>query len=392
MAEVRAQRQRAGCGTGGDRQEPQARRAHSAPDAGRAPRRGDHHSRRARPPPRRSRREFLAVPPLRVAASRRGNVDWRRSARDDHLYVREREWEASHTIWLWPDRSPSMEFHSDLTEWSKLDRALVVTFALAEVLVQGGERVGIPGVIRPTSNRNIIEKMAQAHRARHHGAAEPAAAFRAGAVLRSAVAVGLLEPDRGFPHASSASLPPTARAATSSRWSIRRKRLSRMAAASNSSSPKGSAASPPAAPKCGAPITRSSSPITAPRCAPRCERFGWTFTMHRTDRGPTECCWRSMPAWARARRSGFMPRKADGRETGATRDRRPSPRLRAAARPARPARPAGAVVAAAAGAAAPAAHRFPADPIAVRDRAQGRDAVAHAVVADAASAAARRPW
>ncbi len=95
-------------------------------------------------------------------ASRRGNVDWRRSARDDHLYVREREWEASHTIWLWPDRSPSMEFHSDLTEWSKLDRALVVTFALAEVLVQGGERVGIPGVIRPTSNRNIIEKMAQA--------------------------------------------------------------------------------------------------------------------------------------------------------------------------------------------------------------------------------------
>jgi uncharacterized protein (DUF58 family) len=90
-----------------------------------------------------------------------GNVDWRRSARDDHLYVREREWEASHTIWLWPDRSPSMEFSSSLTEWSKLDRALVVSFAMAEVLVQGGERVGIPELMRPTSNRNIIEKMAE---------------------------------------------------------------------------------------------------------------------------------------------------------------------------------------------------------------------------------------
>jgi len=54
------------------------------------------------------------------------NVDWRRSARDDHLYVREREWEASHTIWLWADRSPSMDFTSSLSEWSKLDRALVV--------------------------------------------------------------------------------------------------------------------------------------------------------------------------------------------------------------------------------------------------------------------------
>ena len=89
------------------------------------------------------------------------NIDWRRSARDDHLYVREREWEASHTIWLWVDRSPSMDFNSHLTEWSKLDRALVVSFALAEVLVQGGERVGIPDIMRPSSNRNIIEKMAQ---------------------------------------------------------------------------------------------------------------------------------------------------------------------------------------------------------------------------------------
>ncbi|MEI7804629.1 MAG: DUF58 domain-containing protein [Hyphomicrobiales bacterium] len=89
-------------------------------------------------------------------------VDWRRSARDDHLYVREQEWEASHTVWIWPDRSPSMAFASALLPDSKLERALIVGFALAEVLVQGGERVGIPGLMRPTANRNIIEKMAEA--------------------------------------------------------------------------------------------------------------------------------------------------------------------------------------------------------------------------------------
>ena len=89
-------------------------------------------------------------------------VDWRRSARDDHLYVREREWEASHTIWLWPDRSPSMVFASALANDNKLERALVVAFALAEVLVQGGERIGIPGLMRPTASRNVIEKMAEA--------------------------------------------------------------------------------------------------------------------------------------------------------------------------------------------------------------------------------------
>ena len=89
------------------------------------------------------------------------NVDWRRSARDDHLYVREREWEASHTVWIWPDRSPSMAFASALVADSKLERGLVIAFALAEVLVQGGERVGIPGLLRPTANNNVIEKMAE---------------------------------------------------------------------------------------------------------------------------------------------------------------------------------------------------------------------------------------
>jgi uncharacterized protein (DUF58 family) len=89
-------------------------------------------------------------------------VDWRRSARDDLLYVREREWEAAHTIWLWPDRSPSMAFRSQLAHDSKLERTLILTLALAEVLVDGGERVGIPGLMRPSGSRIVIERMAEA--------------------------------------------------------------------------------------------------------------------------------------------------------------------------------------------------------------------------------------
>jgi len=84
-------------------------------------------------------RRFLSGEPAR-------RVDWRRSARDEHLYVREREWEAAHTVWLWPDRSPSMVFRSQL----------------AEILVQAGERVGMPGLMRPTGSRNVLDKMANA--------------------------------------------------------------------------------------------------------------------------------------------------------------------------------------------------------------------------------------
>src|SRR6186713_1306698 len=96
-----------------------------------------------------------------VSGEPAGRVDWRRSARDDHLYVREQEWEAAHTVWIWPDRSPSMVFASPLVWETKLDRALVIAFALAEVLVEGGERVGIPGLMRASASRNIIEKMAE---------------------------------------------------------------------------------------------------------------------------------------------------------------------------------------------------------------------------------------
>jgi len=89
-------------------------------------------------------------------------VDWRRSARDEHLYVREREWEAAHTVWIWVDRSASMAFVSSLSRTPKLDRALVIGFALAHLLVEGGERIGLPDLMRPTADRNVIEKMAEA--------------------------------------------------------------------------------------------------------------------------------------------------------------------------------------------------------------------------------------
>jgi len=100
-------------------------------------------------------RRFLSGEPAR-------RVDWRRSARDEHLYVREQEWEAAHTVWIWPDRSPSMVFASRMAQESKLERTLVVAFALAEVLVHAGERVGMPGLMRPTGSRNVLDKMANA--------------------------------------------------------------------------------------------------------------------------------------------------------------------------------------------------------------------------------------
>jgi uncharacterized protein (DUF58 family) len=89
-------------------------------------------------------------------------IDWRRSASSDTLYVREREWEASHTFWLWPDVSPSMAFRSHLAQVEKRDRALVLTLAVAEMLVRAGERVALLGLTPPLASRKATSRIAEA--------------------------------------------------------------------------------------------------------------------------------------------------------------------------------------------------------------------------------------
>lgn len=95
-----------------------------------------------------------------VAGEAANRIDWRRSGRDDRLYVREREWEAAHSIWLWVDRSASMGYGSDLAGAPKIERALVLGFALADALVDAGERVGLLGLLPPQASRRIVERFA----------------------------------------------------------------------------------------------------------------------------------------------------------------------------------------------------------------------------------------
>ena len=96
-----------------------------------------------------------------VSGEPAARVDWRRSARENHAFVREREWEAAHTLWLWFDRSESMDFGSELAGGSKVDRAAVLTLALADLAVRGGERVGLLGLSRPIAARGIIDRFAE---------------------------------------------------------------------------------------------------------------------------------------------------------------------------------------------------------------------------------------
>ena len=101
-------------------------RARSARPAGRGAARRQHRDRRLARPPQRGRGEtFWQFRPY-VDGEATPRIDWRRSARDEHTYVREKEWEAAHMIWLWADLSPSMVFRSRAGDGLQGTRALVL--------------------------------------------------------------------------------------------------------------------------------------------------------------------------------------------------------------------------------------------------------------------------
>lgn len=76
-------------------------------------------------------------------------IDWRRSARSDQHFVREKEWQAAQSVTLWVDDSQSMQFAGDGSHESKAARAKLLALALAVLLVRGGERVGLSGLSLP---------------------------------------------------------------------------------------------------------------------------------------------------------------------------------------------------------------------------------------------------
>ena len=72
-------------------------------------------------------------------------VDWRRSAREEHLFVRETELETARTFLFWVDPSPGFNWSSGATIPFKADRALLLCMALAGALSRSGERCGALG-------------------------------------------------------------------------------------------------------------------------------------------------------------------------------------------------------------------------------------------------------
>lgn len=90
------------------------------------------------------------------------DIDWRRSAGSDQLFIRETEWEVAESVLLWCDRARSMDFKSEKLDWTKSDRARLLAMATAVLLQRGGERYGLLGTEaeRPRAGETQLMRVA----------------------------------------------------------------------------------------------------------------------------------------------------------------------------------------------------------------------------------------
>ena len=90
------------------------------------------------------------------------SVDWRQSAKSRFTFVRENEWDAAQSVWIWRDTSASMNYRSTTDLPEKQERVAVLALALASLLVRGGEQVALLGAgAPPTNGRAVINRLAE---------------------------------------------------------------------------------------------------------------------------------------------------------------------------------------------------------------------------------------
>ncbi len=75
--------------------------------------------------------------------------------------MRENEWEAAQSVWLWRDGSASMRYRSGRELPEKRERADLLLLGAASLLLRGGERIALLGTAAaPASSRATLTRIA----------------------------------------------------------------------------------------------------------------------------------------------------------------------------------------------------------------------------------------
>ncbi len=124
------------------------------------------------------------------AGDQTSRIDWRQSAKSRHIFIRETEWEAAQSVWLWRDTSASMDYSSTRDLETKHARADLLLLALAALLMRGGEQFSLLGSgVPPATGKAAFNRLTNAV-----VSAPLASAEATSAATRTAMNLPIVEP------------------------------------------------------------------------------------------------------------------------------------------------------------------------------------------------------
>jgi len=90
------------------------------------------------------------------------DIDWRQSAKAEHVFVRQKELHTPQSYYIWAKNDAGMDFQSRDALHSKCEAAQILSLALAMIFQRGDERVGFLGQGRTGNSDAAIERIGNA--------------------------------------------------------------------------------------------------------------------------------------------------------------------------------------------------------------------------------------
>lgn len=89
------------------------------------------------------------------------DIDWRQSAKTDHVFIKQREWQTTQRTYLWCAGGKTMDYPSDKNTISKQDCAQLMCLSLALLLRKAEEQIGVFGDLKTGRSAQTMQKIGQ---------------------------------------------------------------------------------------------------------------------------------------------------------------------------------------------------------------------------------------
>ena len=94
------------------------------------------------------------------AGDRPQDIDWKRSAKSDTVYIRQKEKQTPQSVFIWIDENASMSFSSDKKQDTKFETAQTLCMALCILFERSGEKTSLLHAGRPGHGAKHLQDIA----------------------------------------------------------------------------------------------------------------------------------------------------------------------------------------------------------------------------------------